>query len=560
MNAASFPVLLMATVCFYVGLYYLVVFVRLKDQKENLFFSLTCLSIGLYDVFCAGLYGARSVEDGMTWQRLQFASLCLFSVSIAWFIFYFTRYHSRRPFIVSTAWFFLLSIAGMAIRGPLTLSPEGPSIKHVSFADIARVSYFEASPGPLYSVQYASMIALSVFLMVILVRHFAGTGSRHLRPILLSFLIFFCAALNDALVGAAVYPGVYVLEYAYMLIILSMSYGLLNTFVDLHNEVAELNATLEKKVDEKTIEVFFREVGMNLCAQTLSDLSPSGATGRGAGVMERLAGGGIRGIAAMSRDIAVLSNPDELLRRIVEKAAETSGSVAGRFYIIGDRGVPAIISEFRLPGESLRVSERMVREAAKNEMIEAKKVEMISATHGNELYLPVRGRGVCIGVIYLRRDRDGGGFVDDDVSLLRAFLEATSNAIENALLYKRVRETIRPVRKTTITPVTEEKIKRSLVYIGENFTSDISREGLAASLSMHPDSLGRFFRMYTGKKISEYINELRIGKVVYDLKNTDSSIVQIAFSAGFESIATFNRAFLKVMKLTPKEYRDRHST
>jgi hypothetical protein len=30
------------------------------------------------------------------------------------------------------------------------------------------------------------------------------------------------------MVGAGVYPGIYVLEYAYMLIILSMSYGLLN--------------------------------------------------------------------------------------------------------------------------------------------------------------------------------------------------------------------------------------------------------------------------------------------------------------------------------------------
>ncbi len=35
MNSASFPVLLMATVCFYVGLYYFVVFARLRKQKEN---------------------------------------------------------------------------------------------------------------------------------------------------------------------------------------------------------------------------------------------------------------------------------------------------------------------------------------------------------------------------------------------------------------------------------------------------------------------------------------------------------------------------------------------
>ncbi len=547
----------MATVCCYVGLYYLVMFVRLRDQKENLFFALTCLSIGLYDVFCAGLYASRSVGEGIAWQRLQFASLCLFSVSIAWFVYYFTRHPSRRPFIVSTIWFLILFTAGMTIRGMLTLSAGRPSIKHVSFAGLASVSYFEATPGPLYTLQYASMIALSVFLMVLLVRHFSGTGGRHLRPTLLAFAIFFLSAINDAMVGAAVYRGIYVLEYAYLLIILSMSYGLLNTFVDLHNEVGELNATLEKRVGEKTIDVFFRDVGMKLCAQTLADLSPSQRTVRGTGTMERLVEGGGREIAAMSRDITVLSNPDELLRRIVERAVEISGSVAGRLYLAVEKGAPAILAEFRSPGESLKVSERLVREAVKRENDETGKDEKKTGPHGHEQYIPIRGRGGCIGVMYLRKGKDGGDFEENDVYVLRAFLEATSIAIENALLYLTVRETIRPVRKTIITPVVEEKIKRALVYIAENFTSDISREGLAASLSMHPDSLGRFFRLYTGKKISEYINELRIGKVAADLRNSDASIVQIAFSAGFESIATFNRAFFKVMKTTPTDYRER---
>jgi transcriptional regulator GlxA family with amidase domain len=86
--------------------------------------------------------------------------------------------------------------------------------------------------------------------------------------------------------------------------------------------------------------------------------------------------------------------------------------------------------------------------------------------------------------------------------------------------------------------VIEEKIRRARLYIGENYTSDISREGLAASLSMHPDSLGRFFRMYTGKRIGEYINELRVRKVAEELDKSEDSIVQIAFAAGFESIAT----------------------
>ena len=273
--------------------------------------------------------------------------------------------------------------------------------------------------------------------------------------------------------------------------------------------------------------------------------------------MERMVASDRRGIAVMSRDIAILSNPNELLRRIVEKAVEASNSVSGRFYVLSETGSPEIAAEVRPRGETLKVSERLVRAAARPGRDDT---GPDAAPHGNELYIPVNGRGGCAGVVFVRKARESGGYEEGDVSLLKAFLNETSVAVENALLYMRVRETMPPPRKTTITPVIEEKIRRAMLYIGENFTSDISREGLAASLSMHPDSLGRFFRMYTGKRIGEYINELRVRKVAEDLDKCEDSIVQIAFAAGFESIATFNRAFQKVMKITPTEYRERRST
>jgi transcriptional regulator GlxA family with amidase domain len=65
-------------------------------------------------------------------------------------------------------------------------------------------------------------------------------------------------------------------------------------------------------------------------------------------------------------------------------------------------------------------------------------------------------------------------------------------------------------RQHSVTPAIEEKMKKAIAYIKQNYTADISREGLAASINMHPDSFGRFFKIYTNKKISEYINELRV--------------------------------------------------
>jgi histidine kinase len=52
-----------------------------------------------------------------------------------------------------------------------------------------------------------------------------------------------------------VYPFIYVLEYVYLAIVLSMAYLLMNKFVDLHEKVEDLNVNLEQRVHERTEEL-----------------------------------------------------------------------------------------------------------------------------------------------------------------------------------------------------------------------------------------------------------------------------------------------------------------
>ena len=106
-----------------------------------------------------------------------------------------------------------------------------------------------------------------------------------------------------------------------------------------------------------------------------------------------------------------------------------------------------------------------------------------------------------------------------------------------------------------VTPTTEAKLKKAIHFINENFSSDISREGLAAFIDLHPDSFSRFFKQYTDKKIREYINQLRIREAARLLRETESSVMEIASQVGFESLTTFNRAFMKEMQVTPSGYR-----
>ncbi len=138
-------------------------------------------------------------------------------------------------------------------------------------------------------------------------------------------------------------------------------------------------------------------------------------------------------------------------------------------------------------------------------------------------------------------------------SELEKSLAETTELLRNTYIDQRIRS--RGKFGNAITPAAEEKIRRAIVYINDNYTGDISREGLAASLDMNPDYLGRTFMIYTGRKIGEHINELRIKKALVLMTETDRTILDIAYAVGFESVRTFNRAFYRVMKSRPASYR-----
>ncbi|MBN1495711.1 MAG: helix-turn-helix transcriptional regulator [Spirochaetes bacterium] len=113
-------------------------------------------------------------------------------------------------------------------------------------------------------------------------------------------------------------------------------------------------------------------------------------------------------------------------------------------------------------------------------------------------------------------------------------------------------------RDYQISPATREKLKQAIAYIQANYTSDISRENLAASLDISPNHMSKCFRVYTGKRLKEFINELRVRDAAEKLIERDDSIITVAFSAGFESLSTFNRMFLRVMGVAPAAYRERN--
>jgi sigma-B regulation protein RsbU (phosphoserine phosphatase) len=253
MNPISIPVMMMGAVALYVGAYYLLMYFRRRAEREQLAFAATSFVVSLYDFFCAGLYSATSISQGIFWQRLQFAALALLSIAVLWFVHDFSRKKIGLFFWVITGYFFLLFALGLAVHNELTLSVARPMPKEVSLGFID-ITYYEGDPGAMYRLQYVSMMAGYCVLLYLVIRDYLS-GNRRILPLLVSFIVFFAAAVNDVLVGAAIYPFVFVVEYVYVIIIMSMAHLLMNRFVDMHHEIAELNVNLEQKVRERTAEL-----------------------------------------------------------------------------------------------------------------------------------------------------------------------------------------------------------------------------------------------------------------------------------------------------------------
>lgn len=95
-------------------------------------------------------------------------------------------------------------------------------------------------------------------------------------------------------------------------------------------------------------------------------------------------------------------------------------------------------------------------------------------------------------------------------------------------------------------------------YINTHINDELRLEQLADLIGMTPTAFSRYFKLRTGKNLSEYIIDIRLGMVARRLVDTTDSISEICWTCGFNNLSNFNRLFLKRKGCNPTEFREKY--
>lgn len=232
MNTPSIPMVAMAGISLYVGFYHLLIYFRHRQNRTDLTFALLCFAYVLYAVFSAGLYNAVSVVEGAQWQRAQFIALGVFAPAFLWFVSDYTRQKPGAATYLFSIFYLLAIIVQSLDRSDLTFLVDQPSIKHITLPYIRPITYYEATLGPFSIAQGLMGVVVSTYILSIGIRYFQRGHKREAMPLILANILMYAAGLHDTFVSNNVYNFIYLIEYAYLAIIIVMAYSLSSTAVE----------------------------------------------------------------------------------------------------------------------------------------------------------------------------------------------------------------------------------------------------------------------------------------------------------------------------------------
>ena len=101
----------------------------------------------------------------------------------------------------------------------------------------------------------------------------------------------------------------------------------------------------------------------------------------------------------------------------------------------------------------------------------------------------------------------------------------------------------------------QERIKKMLSYIHENYMEPIKLDDIAASASVSVGECCRCFKEMVRKSPNQYLVAYRISRAMELLGSSEKTVTEIAVETGFNDASHFIQYFKRQTGMTPKDYR-----
>ncbi len=150
------------------------------------------------------------------------------------------------------------------------------------------------------------------------------------------------------------------------------------------------------------------------------------------------------------------------------------------------------------------------------------------------------------------------GEIRDEWAGRRAWFEVLIRAklLEILSLLLRERGNRRPLKpaRAAARRKTSARLERIIEWLRANYQGRVSLPGIARQFSMRPSYFSDFFRRSLGVTFTQYLVQLRIHEAARLIDEGRASSREAALACGFNTAASFYRAFKKVMGRNPGDW------
>jgi transcriptional regulator GlxA family with amidase domain len=99
-------------------------------------------------------------------------------------------------------------------------------------------------------------------------------------------------------------------------------------------------------------------------------------------------------------------------------------------------------------------------------------------------------------------------------------------------------------------------IRELQIWIAEHLETRLSVEDLADRMAMSVRNFERVFTREVGTTPSQYVLQMRVEAARRMLERSDGGLKQVASAAGFSSVDVMRRAFVRLLGISPRRYRE----